>query len=98
MSFRFEITEAFPARKPVVALLGWLREGDIKRNDIISVPYTDDTTTISHVLAIDAFHKHTNYVSAEGLEEQIYIVVRALDINRVKIGSVATLYRRVDTV
>lgn len=89
MSFRFEITEVYPMRRPIVALIGWLREGHVKMNEKIAVPYIDGSTILCAVVGLEVLYKRVEYVSAEGLEEQIGITVTGLNALEVRKDSVA---------
>ena len=95
MPFCFEITEVIRARRPrpIVCLVGWLREGNMRTSDAITVPYTDGTSVSRAIIAIEAQHKWANKVNAEEFEEEICIAISDVEITRVQIGGVATGFR-----
>jgi len=90
MSFRFEITEVFPARRPIVILGGWLREGHVKMFEKIAVPYRDGSTFLCAVVDFGVpLHEKVEYVSAEEFKQKIGIAVTGLNGLEVKIDSIA---------
>jgi hypothetical protein len=91
MPFRFEITGVLRARRPVVCLSGWLREGKMRTSDTITIPYKGGSSVTRCIIDIlRAHHKQVGEVNSVGLDEQIGIAVNDVDLTRVQIGGIAT--------